>query len=813
MAQSYQGLSNIVAVSGNGVRGLTRWLCLLTNADNVVIRQQPQGMSVPLGWGTNLNVVATGAAPLVYQWQKQDGTNWIDLSGATNSALTFTNFQDANDGLYRVRVSNAVSSLVSSNATLIAMHPPVITNQTPDLDIYTPQQTSLTDAIVTLTVGASAKGSTSLGYTWYHDTSVISGNQYFKPVHCRSLADEGLYRVVVSNLAGSATSAWWRIKIRLQGEITAWGDSTYGQTNRFPNETNCVAIAAGGYHTIGLRENGTVFGWGDNSYAQTNVPATATNTVGIAAGQWHSLALSENGAVVAWGDNTYGQCNVPANLTNAIAVAAGGFHSLGLRRDGSITAWGTGSAAIVPAGLSNVVAVAAGYGHSLAALNNGTLVCWGDNTYGQTNPPAGLTNVVAVAAGVYHSLALKADGTVVGWGANASGEADPPVTLTNAMRIGAGYGYSLALCNDGQVVMWRALSNAPAGLQETWAVSAGYYHAAALAYSLTLNYPVTVSQDLLLIANTNSQDSTNLLTYYLANRPLVDDANVLQLDCPIGEFFASRAELTNRFLAPVQAWRTANPTKRPRYVVLFLDVPSRISDSGVSASPSVSLYNLSGPCKPFITHINMGTLADCAAYVDKLAAYGQAFSPGKVVIRATQGGYTNSLWYFDDAQRIYPTAHPAQEARDGLLAVGVPSSAIAIQEGSVHITQATNVAGYMTWGANGGQGGNYANNGSVIFSGDSGWYVIQTIESFNGQRVTYQGNFLDWFAANAFGSSTYEFTPIGAVTHVEEPQFAGVSDPARYFSLWAQGKYFSLCAWNSRATPFFQAVGDPLVAK
>ncbi len=120
----------------------------------------------------------------------------------------------------------------------------------------------------------------------------------------------------------------------------------------------------------------------------------------------------------------------------------------------------------------------------------------------------------------------------------------------------------------------------------------------------------------------------------------------------------------------------------------------------------------------------------------------------------------------------------------------------------------------MTWGANGGQGGDYALNRSVAFSGNSGWYLIQTVESYNGQRCDPgQGTFLKWFSSNAFGGTSYSNTPIGAVTHVEEPSLGGVSDSARYFGLWVQNKGFAICAWNSLNTLYFQAVGDPFVKR
>ncbi len=111
------------------------------------------------------------------------------------------------------------------------------------------------------------------------------------------------------------------------------------------------------------------------------------------------------------------------------------------------------------------------------------------------------------------------------------------------------------------------------------------------------------------------------------------------------------------------------------------------------------------------------------------------------------------------------------------------------------------------------QGGDYALDG-VHFSGNSQWYIIETVESLNGQRCeSGQGNFLKWFSSNAFGGQSFSNTPIGAVTHVEEPGLLGVGDGSRYFGLWVQNKNFAICAWNSVNTLYFQAVGDPFVKR
>ena len=63
-------------------------------------------------------------------------------------------------------------------------------------------------------------------------------------------------------------------------------------------------------------------------------------------------------------------------------------------------------------------------------------------------------------------------------------------------------------------------------------------------------------------------------------------------------------------------------------------------------------------------------------------------------------------------------------------------------------------------------------------TGNSGWWVIETIESYNGQRsyAGLGGLFLRWFSGNAFGGTNYSSTPVGAVSHVDEPGTDNVND-------------------------------------
>lgn len=75
---------------------------------------QPVGGSANAGDAFTFTVVASGTAPLAYQWQLA-GNN---VGGATNDQLTITNLAPAQEGSYRVIVTNSSGAVTSSVANL-----------------------------------------------------------------------------------------------------------------------------------------------------------------------------------------------------------------------------------------------------------------------------------------------------------------------------------------------------------------------------------------------------------------------------------------------------------------------------------------------------------------------------------------------------------------------------------------------------------------------------------------------------------------------------------------------------------------------
>ena len=335
----------------------------------------------------------------------------------------------------------------------------------------------------------------------------------------------------------------------------------------------------------------------------------------------------------------------------------------------------------------------------------------------------------------------------------------------------------------------------------------------------------------LVVYNASSPESVELKNYYLANRPRFAQVNSLGITVADVEIISLTSFETD-IRQPIVNWLLAYP-KEIRYMVMLRGIPSRIignysvdykmslafSDMGIRVGTpyggSIGLPfvpSLYPGTTALVTRLDMGSLAATEAYIDKLATIYAAVATPNIIISAGDAALGGDHYYLDAVRPAgYSVYTMVENDSADLIAANVDPARITLEPyGGVHIATAADVMGYECWGANGGMGGNYAIDGSVIFSGLSNWHLIKTMESYNGQRVTWQGNFVDWFSANAFGGTNYSNTPVGATTHVEEPYTSGVASPL-YLVDWEKGLLFAECAWDSRNTPYFMAIGDPLV--
>lgn len=158
---------------------------------------QPVGITVVSGQTATFTVVASGTAPLSYQWRR-DGTA---IAGATEATLTLTGVQAVNAGGYTVVVSNALGSVTSAVATLAVSPAPIA----PILLTQPVSQSVTLGQPVTFSVVVT--GTPPFTYQWQRNGTAISGATGSSLVLAQvQSADAAGYSVVVTNAVGSVTS-------------------------------------------------------------------------------------------------------------------------------------------------------------------------------------------------------------------------------------------------------------------------------------------------------------------------------------------------------------------------------------------------------------------------------------------------------------------------------------------------------------------------------------------------------------------------------------------------------------------------------
>ena len=115
-------LGSYTAAITNPETGFTFTTAAATLSGGVTLTQQPASLNVWPTSNATLRVVATGLAPLTYQWR----CNGIDLPGATSDTLSLTNVQLPQNGIYTVVISNTYGAVLSGNAVLTVLVRPTI---------------------------------------------------------------------------------------------------------------------------------------------------------------------------------------------------------------------------------------------------------------------------------------------------------------------------------------------------------------------------------------------------------------------------------------------------------------------------------------------------------------------------------------------------------------------------------------------------------------------------------------------------------------------------------------------------------------
>lgn len=193
------------------------WAAALPSAGRVyvpgvapTITLQPTSRNAVALDSTTFSVTASGDPTLLYQWS----FNGANIDGATSSTLVLQNLQLDQTGLYNVTVYNNAGAITSSNAQLNVVLGVYITAQ--------PQPTAVRETSnATFSVSIYSQNP-PVTYQWQFNGADIPGaTGPTLTVNSVRDVDDGMYRVVITDGAGSLTSQAARLTVLINPILIA----------------------------------------------------------------------------------------------------------------------------------------------------------------------------------------------------------------------------------------------------------------------------------------------------------------------------------------------------------------------------------------------------------------------------------------------------------------------------------------------------------------------------------------------------------------------------------------------------------------
>src|SRR5258705_4271263 len=121
-SDSGETVSVVVTNTAGTVTSAAATLTVIPAPVAPTITTQPTNQTVTAGQTATFTVIATGTAPLAYQWQK----NSVNITGATAASYTTPSMTTADSGsTFAVAVSNTAGTVTSHAATLTVNPAPV----------------------------------------------------------------------------------------------------------------------------------------------------------------------------------------------------------------------------------------------------------------------------------------------------------------------------------------------------------------------------------------------------------------------------------------------------------------------------------------------------------------------------------------------------------------------------------------------------------------------------------------------------------------------------------------------------------------
>jgi sugar lactone lactonase YvrE len=162
-----------------------------------VLTQQPRSVAVLAGSPVTLSVTASGSNSFTYQWRKYG----VAVAGATNASLTLSG--SASDaGNYDVQVGNALGTATSAVAQVTV----VSAASAPVITLQPAARSAVAGGAVSMEVGAIGVPAPSV--QWRKNGVAVPGaTTGILSIAAAQAADAGSYDAVLTNTAGSVTSA------------------------------------------------------------------------------------------------------------------------------------------------------------------------------------------------------------------------------------------------------------------------------------------------------------------------------------------------------------------------------------------------------------------------------------------------------------------------------------------------------------------------------------------------------------------------------------------------------------------------------
>lgn len=501
------------------------------------LTRQPVFSSQPLSWQScnsgnpfTLDVRVISDTPVTYQWQKEN----VDLPGATNATLEWSDIRTNHAGQYSVTASNQFGVTHSEVFTLVvyAANPYVV---------VFPYSTSL-PAGTNATFTSYGYGLPDLQYQWYFGETIIPGaTQSNLFVENLQVTNTGNYTLVATDGNGVAQS---------MGSLHVYGPPLFIAppiSVAIPAATNAQLVAYTAGYVSGYQwylGSQTIAGATRDSVTLSNLQSAmagdyfvvATNSYGATTGLVaHVSVIPTSPAITSQPANQSVAANAPARFkvsaagsepfryqwqfngtdlvgaTQAVLtlphVQIGDEGQYGVKVENE-----AGTAQAIPATLQvtggppaiagNPLRTVAVLGDSARLEVNATgnaplFYQWrrdGIALEGATNITLVVTNVtvkdeaaysVVVSNALGSATSLSANlivivpGAVVGWG-----NIVVPPGLDDVVDVAAGGTHALALKKDGTVVAWGAnqagQASVPAGLSNVVKIAAGYRQSLAL---------------------------------------------------------------------------------------------------------------------------------------------------------------------------------------------------------------------------------------------------------------------------------------------------------------------------------------------